>query len=153
LLSNPEIDMEPLTIGQVARRAEVGVQTIRYYEREGLLPEPARRPSGYREYPEGTVRRLLFIRRAKELGFSLREIRELLALRVDPGCTCGEVKTRALAKVADVERKIADLRRIRGALLDLADACPGGDASNDCPILERLEGTQEMETAPEEQTR
>jgi len=136
-----EITLQTLTIGQVARRAGLGVQTIRYYEREGLLPPPARRPSGYREYPEGTVRRLLFIRRAKELGFSLREIRELLALRVDPGCTCGEVKARALAKVTDVERKITALRRIRSALLDLAEACPGGETTGDCPILEALDGT------------
>ncbi len=134
--------MESFTIGQVARRAEVGVQTIRYYEREGLLPEPARRPSGYRVYPEGVVRRLLFIRRAKELGFSLREIKELLALRVDPGCTCGEIKARALAKVDDVDRKIASLQCIRGALLDLADACPGGNATTDCPILDALDGTK-----------
>lgn len=134
--------MESLTIGQVARRAEVGVQTVRYYEREGLLPEPARRPSGYREYPAGMVRRLLFIRRAKELGFSLREIKELLALRVDPGCTCGEIKNTALAKVADVDRKIASLHRIRGALLDLADACPGDGPTSDCPILDALDGTE-----------
>jgi len=148
-----EITLQTLTIGQVARRAGLGVQTIRYYEREGLLPPPARRPSGYREYPEGVVRRLLFIRRAKELGFSLREIRELLALRVDPGCTCGEVKTRALAKVTDVERKIAALRRIRGALLDLADACPGGDATADCPILDALDAGEEMETLVTEPAR
>jgi len=148
-----EIILQTLTIGQVARRAGLGVQTIRYYEREGLLPKPARRPSGYREYPEGVVRRLLFIRRAKELGFSLREIRELLALRVDPGCTCGEVKTRALAKVTDVERKIAALRRIRGALLDLADACPGGEATGDCPILEALDSTPEREPVLEGEAR
>jgi len=148
-----EITLQTLTIGQVARRAGLGVQTIRYYEREGLLPPPARRPSGYREYPEGVVRRLLFIRRAKELGFSLREIKELLALRVDPGCTCGEVKARALAKVTDVERKIAALRRIRGALLDLAEACPGGEATGDCPILAALDGGEEMETLVTEPAR
>lgn len=132
--------MESLSIGQVAQRAGVGVQTIRFYEKEGLLPEPARRPSGYRQYSGAAVRRLHFIKRAKDLGFSLEEIRELFALRIDPGSTCGAVKRRALAKVADVEAKIASLERIRGALLELADACKGTGPTSDCPILDALEG-------------
>ncbi|MCH8048022.1 MAG: MerR family transcriptional regulator, partial [Planctomycetes bacterium] len=82
------IGVNSLTIGQLARRAEVGVETVRFYEREGLLEEPARRPSGYRQYDEGVVDRLRFIRRAKQLGFTLKEIRELLSLRLDPATTC-----------------------------------------------------------------
>src|SRR5919199_5139981 len=97
------VTMAALTIGQIARRAGVGVETVRFYERQGLLEEPARKESGYRQYPEDVVARLRFIKRAKELGFSLKEIKELLALRVDPATTCAEVKARAQAKVADIE--------------------------------------------------
>lgn len=132
--------MEPLSIGQVAQRAGVGVQTIRFYEKEGLLPEPSRRPSGYRQYSEDAIRRLRFIRRARDLGFSLDEIRELFALRVDPGSTCGTVKRRALAKVVEVEEKIAALQRIRSALLELADSCKGTGPTSECPILDALDG-------------
>lgn len=132
--------MDSLSIGQVAQQAGVGVQTIRFYEKEGLLPEPARRPSGYRQYSDSAVRRLHFIKRAKDLGFSLEEIRELFALRVNPGSTCGAVKRRALAKVADVEEKIATLQRIRSALLELADTCAGTGPTSECPILDALEG-------------
>src|SRR5438034_3575150 len=98
--------MKPLTIGEVARRAAVGIETVRFHERQGLLEEPARKESGYRQYPEDVVARLRFIKRAKELGFSLKEIKDLLALRVDPKTTCAEVKGRAEAKIADVEEKI-----------------------------------------------
>ena len=132
--------MGHFTIGQIARRAGVGVQTIRYYEREGLLPEPPRRRSGYRSYDEGAVRRLAFIRRAKALCFSLREIRELFALRVDPTCTCGDVRRRALAKVADVEARIASLKRMHAALLALVTACAGDGPTSACPILDAMDG-------------
>ncbi|RMH39176.1 MAG: MerR family transcriptional regulator [Deltaproteobacteria bacterium] len=129
-----------LTIGKVARRAGVGVETIRFYEREKLLPKPARDPSsGYRRYPESTVARLQFIARAKELGFTLKETRELLELRTGPA-TCGTVRARAEEKLGDVRRKIEDLQRIERALLTLADACPGDGALDDCPILGALEG-------------
>src|SRR5207245_11222249 len=103
--------MKPLTTGQLARRGGVGVETVRFYERQGLLEEPARKESGYRQYEEDVVARLRFIRRAKELGFSLKEINELLALRVDPDTTCAEVRTKAQAKIADVEQKIEALQR------------------------------------------
>src|SRR5207244_7019414 len=93
---------KPLTIGQVARRAGGGVETVRFYEREGLLERPARRGSGYREYGEDVVARLRFVRRAKELGFTLKEVAELLALRADPDTTCAEVRGQARAKLADV---------------------------------------------------
>src|SRR5262245_11414989 len=100
--------MKPLTIGEVARRAGVGVETVRFYEREGRLDEPARRASGYRQYGEDAVARLRFIRRAKELGFSLKEIAELLALRADPATTRADVRRRAETKVADIEAKVRD---------------------------------------------
>lgn len=129
-----------LTIGKVAKRAGIGVETIRFYEREKLLPEPARDPSsGYRRYPESTISRLQFIARAKELGFTLRETRELLELRAGPA-TCGTVRARAEDKIDDVRRKIEDLQRIERALLTLAEACPGDGALDDCPILGALEG-------------
>src|SRR5438477_11848390 len=98
--------MKPLTIGHVARRSGVGVETVRFYEREGLLNRPARSPSsGYRLYEEEVIARLLFIVRAKELGFTLSEIKELLSLRVDPGTCCEDVKARAEVKIADIEEK------------------------------------------------
>src|SRR5947208_17062014 len=138
------IQMEILTIGQVARQAGVGVETVRFYEREGLLEEPARRESGYRQYEEGAVFRLRFIRRAKELGFTLREIAELLALRDDPDASRADVRQRAEAKVADIEARIRDLQRMRDALSRLTAACHGeGPATDGCPILEALSGTDE----------
>src|SRR5229473_978214 len=97
--------MDTLSIGQVARKAGVGVETVRYYEREGLLEEPPRRASGYRQYSEQVVTRLHFIKRAQQLGFSLKEISELLLLRVDAQTSCDEVKQRTEAKIAEVERK------------------------------------------------
>src|SRR5437899_6524201 len=118
--------MQPrtMTIGQVARRAGVGVETVRFYERKGLLAEPARKASGYRQYEEGEVARLRFIRRAKELGFTLKEIADLLALRLGPDNTCAAVRQRAQAKLADIEARILDLQRIRQALIGLTASCP-----------------------------
>lgn len=130
--------MKALTIGQVARRTGVGVETVRFYERQGLLEEPARKDSGYRQYDGGVVARLHFIRRAKELGFSLKEIKELLALRVDPTTTCAEVKSRAEAKLADVEAKIQALRRMQKVLQKLTTACSGRGPTSECPILDAL---------------
>lgn len=130
--------MKALTIGQVARRTGVGVETVRFYERQGLLEEPARKDSGYRQYEGGVVARLHFIRRAKELGFSLKEIKELLALRVDPTTTCAEVKNRAEAKLADVETKIQALRRMQKVLQKLTTACSGRGPTSECPILDAL---------------
>lgn len=130
--------MKSMTIGQVARAAEVGVETVRFYEREGLIPEPPRRASGYRQYPADTVRRLRFIRRAKELGFTLKEIGELLELRVDPATTCGDVRARATAKIADIDEKIRMLERMRWTLARLVEACAGAGPPTECPILEAL---------------
>jgi MerR family copper efflux transcriptional regulator len=131
------------TIGAVAKRAGVAIDTIRYYEREGLLPEPTRRPSGYRSYGEGTVERLRFIRRAKTLGFTLEEIRGLLALSADRQRGVGAVKQRAQRRLADIEARIAELERVRAGLAELIEACPGHGAPEQCPILRALGGEEQ----------
>ncbi|NOY45520.1 MAG: MerR family DNA-binding protein [Deltaproteobacteria bacterium] len=128
-----------LTIGQVARAAGVGVETVRFYERKGLIEQPEKPMFGRRTYPPETVARIRFIRRAKELGFTLKEIAELLELRMDPGKSCAEVRDRALAKMADIDRKIEALGRMRRALAGLASACRGRGPTTDCPILEAME--------------
>ena len=126
-------------IGELARGAGVNVQTVRYYERRGLLDEPRRRESGYREYPADTVARLRFIRRAQELGFTLAEIGDLLALRLDPHTTAADVKVRADEKILEIEKKILDLERIKNALSHLAGRCRGGrEPTGDCPLLDAL---------------
>jgi Hg(II)-responsive transcriptional regulator len=135
--------MSVLSIGQVARQAGVGIETIRFYEREGLLEEPARRASGYRQYSEQVVRRIHFIKRAQRLGFSLKEITELLLLRVDSHTTCEEVKQRTEAKIAEVERKMVELQRMRQALLEVASLCTGQGPASACPMLDALD-QQEM---------
>jgi MerR family mercuric resistance operon transcriptional regulator len=128
-----------LTIGKVASGTGLSIDTVRYYEREGLLEKPARTASGYRKYSSDAVARLRFIRQAKELGFSLHEIKELLSLRVTPGKSCADVRTRAEHKIADIDRRIASLKRVRGALKKLTLACPGKSPVSQCPILEALE--------------
>lgn len=130
--------MRTLTIGQLASTAKVNVQTVRYYERRGLIPDPPRRESGYRKYPQDTAARIDFIKRAKVLGFSLAEISELLAMRAGSDATCGDVKKRAQAKVADIEEKIRDLQRMKEALGDLISACEGRGSTSECPILDAL---------------
>jgi MerR family transcriptional regulator, copper efflux regulator len=135
--------MQLFTIGSVARRAGVSVETVRFYERQGLLVQPTRGASGYRQYSEDIVSRLWFIQRAKALGFSLREIRELLALRVDPTMRSGEVKARAQAKSADIEEKIRILVRMKETLVRLTDACDGCAPVRACPILDALDASEQ----------
>ena len=144
--------MKPLSIGAVAKSSGVGVETVRFYEREGLLEEPARRASGYRQYDQQVVERLRFIRRAKELGFTLKEIGELLSLRLDPSSTAGDVRRRAETKLADIEGKIRTLRRMHKALSKLTMACSGHGSVGECPILEALERATEIPTASEPPT-
>lgn len=120
---------------RVGRASQVNVETLRFYERRGLLPEPPRRPSGVRDYPPEAVERLRFIKRSQELGFSLAEIRELLELRVAPETTCADVRDRAQAKIEDIEQKIRDLHAMWRALRKLADACPGSGPVDGCPVL------------------
>jgi len=129
---------ETLTIGQLARAAGVGVETLRFYERTQLIPEPPRRASGYRQYPASAVARIKFIKRAKELGFSLREIDELLSLRAESAGQCVEIYARAQTKVEDISAKIASLTRMKEALVRLAKACSEAGTSGECPILEAL---------------
>lgn len=131
--------MSELTIGRVARDAGLAIDTVRYYEREGLLEKPPRTSSGYRQYPAGAVARLRFIRQAKELGFTLSEIRELLALKVVPGKSCADVRARARSKIADIERRVAELTRMKRALTRLAAACSGRGPTSACPILDAME--------------
>ena len=129
-----------LTTSQLANSAGVNVETLRYYERRGLLPEPPRRASGYRQYSQDDVARLQFIKRAKELGFTLQEVQELLNLRVDPDTPCAMVKRRADLKIIDIEEKLRSLKRIKKALNKLAATCSGRGPVGDCPILEALGG-------------
>ncbi len=117
--------METLTTGQIAKRAGVNIESIRYYERRGIIPEPRRRESGYRLYPSNTVTRIRFIKHAKELGFSLKEINELLTLRLDKNTPCSEVKRRAEDKISDIEEKIKSLQKMKKALVKLTKECSG----------------------------
>lgn len=128
-----------LSIGELARSAGVRVETLRFYERKGLLAEPPRRSSGYRAYPRDALRRVLFIRRAKDLGFTLREIAELLSLRVDPHKSCADVRAIAKARIADVDARIAELTRIKVALERLERGCRGKGPTGACPILDAIE--------------
>ena len=134
--------MRAMTIGQVAREAGVGVETVRFYEREGLVEQPPRPSSGRRQYPEDVILRLQFIRRAQKLGFSLKEIEELISLRLDPSASRGEVKERAENKIQDIEEKVRDLQRMKDALVRLVGACDGEGSTSECPILESLAGAQ-----------
>jgi Hg(II)-responsive transcriptional regulator len=131
---------KPLTIGQVARRSGVGIETVRFYEREGLLAKPPRTASGYRQFDEDVIARLQFIGRAKELGFTLCEIKELLSLRVDSDRSCEDVRARAETKFAQVEDKIKTLQRFKRALVRLTRQCNSRGSKSDCPILDALEG-------------
>jgi Hg(II)-responsive transcriptional regulator len=130
-------EMRPITIGRLARAAGVGVETIRFYEREGLLSEPPRTESGYRQYRPDAVERLGFIRRAKALGFSLGEIRELLGL-AEPTEDRARVKVLTEHKLAEIERRIDELRRMRRALSELDQQCSGHGRVEGCPIIEAL---------------
>jgi Hg(II)-responsive transcriptional regulator len=128
-----------LTIGELAGAVGVNVQTVRYYERRGLLPKPKRRASGYREYLPSDVARLEFIRRAQALGFTLSEIEQLLVLRVDPRTTSEDVHRAVQEKIEAVETKISDLARISSALRKMAVACHAHGPLGDCPFLDALE--------------
>jgi len=133
--------MQSLSIGQVAKQAQVGIDTVRFYEKKGLLPKPQRKASGYRQYTYDDARRLIFIRRAKELGFALTDIGELLKLR--SGRNVERVRKVAQTKLASVEGKITELERMRDVLRELVTACPGHGDTDHCPILRAFDdGTQ-----------
>jgi MerR family transcriptional regulator, copper efflux regulator len=148
-----EVHMAAHTIGSVAREAGVRIETIRFYEREGLIGKPPRTPSGYRQYPEEVIERIRFIQRAKDLGFSLAEIRELLALRVRSESECDDVRHRAEAKIADIAAKIRDLDAMRRVLSELTRACMTGSHTDDCPILECLSRGGEVLRSAERECR
>ncbi len=137
-------DFMTLKIGEMAERGGVNRQTIRYYERERLLPEPPRLPSGYRMFPESAVRRVRFIKRAQELGFSLAEIRELLSLQLDPAGSRVEVRALAEAKISDIEGKIRNLESMRKVLSRLTSHCSGCAPTTNCPILESIESEEAL---------
>ena len=124
------------TIGPLSKRIEMNIETIRYYERAGLVPAPPRTEGGYRLYDEEHRRRLVFIRRSRELGFSLDEVRELLEM-VDGGYTCGEVRSLTLEHLANVKQKLSDLRRLERTLKRVASECDGSDAP-ECPLIDAL---------------
>jgi MerR family mercuric resistance operon transcriptional regulator len=131
--------MDNLTTGKIAKLGGVNLETIRYYERRGLLPKPSRAASGYRAFGPDALRRLRFIKRAQGLGFSLREVKQLLALRVRPGTPCAEVRARAEAKIVDIDAKLRTLRAMKRALVRLAAACAGRGSVSACPILDSLD--------------
>jgi Hg(II)-responsive transcriptional regulator len=130
--------MKGLTIGNVAKQAGVNIETIRYYERRGVLKEPPRLPSGYRQYGVETVRLIRFIKRAQDLGFTLHEIEQLIELRGNLRRSRIDVSALAEAKVRDIDRKIQHLQAMREALGILIDACACKDRKLDCPIIEAL---------------
>ncbi len=134
--------MDGLTIGKVAQLAEVHIETLRYYEREKVVPRPPRTSSNYRLYPEDTVRRVRFVKHAQELGFSLKEIKELLALRGTRGAGCRNVQRRALAKRKEINEKIRSLQAIQKALHKLVEQCRGKGQLTECPILESLDSSK-----------
>ena len=127
-----------MKIGEVAKAAGIGIDAVRFYERQGLIPEPARQPSGYRAYSPDVVLSLRFIRRAKELGFSLKEISELLSLETAAETTAADVRKLAEAKLADIEERIRALQRMRRALRKATESCTGRGPTSGCSILQTL---------------
>ncbi len=128
-----------MTVGRTGRLAEVGIPTMRFYERAGLLPKPTRTAANYRLYPDEAVTRIRFIRRAQQLGFTLKEIKDLLELRVSRRTSCAQVRSHAQAKIADIEARIRSLRQMSRALGKLAHECET-QGVGDCPLLKHLEG-------------
>jgi MerR family copper efflux transcriptional regulator len=127
--------MKALKIGEVAKRSGIAIETIRFYEREGLLPEPKRQPSGYRQYEHAAIDRLSYIRRAKELGFTLAEIRELLELSAATSECCDHIRQQAEAKVSNIDDKIRSLQKMRRSLLQLMKQCRAQNSPSGCPLF------------------
>ncbi len=131
--------MRAISIGQLAKAAGVGVETVRFYERKGLLDAPARKGSGYRQYDDEAVERLRFIRQAQQVGFTLKEIQDLLALRDDPDARRADVRDRAAGKIADIDAKVRDLLAMRESLVGLLESCEGDGPASGCPIITAFE--------------
>lgn len=141
--------MSTLTIGRLAQASGVNVETIRYYERRGILPPPPRRESGYRQYSPDYIAWIRFIKRAQTLGFSLAESAELLALQVESHAVCNDVQQRTQAKIDEIEQKIQTLQRIQQTLMRLRESCASQTSTEMCPILTALageEGDRQSET-------
>ena len=133
--------MSYFTIGKLAQEAKVNVETVRYYERKGLMPEPVRNESGYRQYSRSDFQHLKFIKNAQKLGFSLKQIKELLSLQISPGYSCADVRERAQEKIRDIKSKIAELNKIKNALSELSGMCEINAPIEECRILEILNKT------------
>lgn len=130
---------ETITIGQLAKAAKVNIQTVRFYERQGILKPVNRTDSGYRVYDKESLRRLNFILQAKELGFSLKEINDLLVLRVRSVQTCDRVRKKAQEKLTDIQGKISQLKKMEKTLKELVGNCKNRVVSDQCPILDKME--------------
>lgn len=128
-----------LTRKQVADKTGVSIEAVLFYEKEGLILEPPRNEAGYRQYPDAAVSRILFIKRAQHLGFSLPEIRELLSIRRDPHTTAADIRQRADSKIQQIEEKIQALNAMKQTLQKLAETCHGFGSAAECPILDALE--------------
>jgi len=129
----------PFGVGDLARAGQCKVETVRYYEKIGLMPTPLRTEGGHRVYHQPELKRLIFIRRSRDLGFSVAQVRDLLQFVDEPNHTCGEVKALTLAQSEEVQRKIDDLQRLHKALLEMADKCKGESYSlEQCPIIDAL---------------
>jgi len=140
-----------MKIGSLARQTGVGVEAIRFYERKGLIEQPPKpNGGGFRAYPQEVAQRIRFIRQAQELGFSLRETSELLSLRATATGDCGDVRERASTKLTEVNQKIEQLGRIKSALEQVIDACPGQGSLRSCSIMDVLEGTDPSKTSDAE---
>ncbi len=137
MAENTGKQMQRMTRGVIAKRTGVNIETVRYYERIGLLPAPPRSEGGHRIYDEDLLRRLNFIRRCRELGFALDEIRGLLGLVDGGGYTCGEVEVLTTVHLEDVRRKLADLKRLEKVLGEMVARCAGGEVP-ECPVIEAL---------------
>lgn len=142
-----------VTIGRAAKAVGVNIETVRYYERLNLLKPTARRPSGYRLYGDEEIRRLRFIKNAQALGFTLREITDLLNLRVRSSAQCGAVQRKAHEKLVQVERKVRDLQALARSLRGLIRACENGQATDACPIVESLEKQRRKDNGTGKTTR
>jgi MerR family mercuric resistance operon transcriptional regulator len=136
--------MKGLTIGKIAKSAGVGIETVRFYEKQGLIDPPPRTESNYRIYPEDDIARLHFVKRAKSLGFALSEIKELLSLRHDPAATKADIKQRTEAKIEDIRQKIQDLTRMLKALETLSETCNGHGPVSECPIMDALNSGKDL---------
>jgi len=143
--------MIPLKIGELARRSGLSVETLRYYERRGLIPPADRLPSGYRIYPPAILERLAFINRCKQLGFTLEAILELLELQRHPEEESAAIKQRVDTRIEEIGRKIDDLQRIQQVLRGLSGLCSGTGPTADCPIIAFLEQEPPTDTMAGEQ--